>query len=184
MLTRAAARAQRRWASWSNETVVLYKSHRYDPELLQVCGSHLVLLSHSGCLEATVLSAVSAGFLPLERDRVVSFLQGMFHELFLWRQHAAVDLSSEALRAQPLHSAALVHHAVAAALGVPYAAVDLGRPGVRDELAAESNPQHPHAQTSAATRTQLRSVMHHAKKALAYDTRIIGWKWLCADAGA
>ena len=101
---------------------MLYKSHKYDPELLQLCDSFLVLLSHSGCLERTVLSALAAGFMkpPPTVESVVRFLQGMFNELFLWRQHATVDLSSEELKEAPLHSAALVHHALAAAPGVPF----------------------------------------------------------------
>ena len=158
---------------------MLYKSHRYDTELLQLCDSFLVLLSHSGCLETTVLSALAAGFLksPPTVDAVVSFLQGMFHELFLWRQHASVDLSSEDLKAAPLHSAALVHHALAAALGEPYKPLHDAK--LKKEVSKESNPSIPHREASAATKNALREVMHAAKDRLAYDKRIIGWRWLC-----
>jgi hypothetical protein len=157
---------------------VLYKSHQYDPQLLNLCASSLVLLSHSGCIEATVQSAVNARFVSPAENSVVAFLQGMFHELFLWRQHAAVDISSSELKAQPLHSAARVHHAVAAALDVPYQSVDFA--GVRGELTRESNPSIPHAEASGEeTRAKLRAVMQAAKRRLEYDTRVIGWTWMC-----
>ena len=160
---------------------MLYKSHKYDPELLQLCNSFLVLLSHSGCLERTVLSALAAGFMPSPPtvDSVVRFLQGMFNELFLWRQHAAVDLSSEELKAAPLHSAALVHHALAAALNVPYTPLHDAK--LKKEVSKESNPSIPgsSAKASSATKSALREMMHAAKDRLAYDKRIIGWKWLC-----
>jgi hypothetical protein len=173
---------QARWASWTNETIVLYKSHKYDPELLQLCDSFLVLLSHSGCLERTVLSALAAGFLPSPptTESVTSFLQGMYLELFQWRQHAAVDLSSEDLKAQPMHSAALVHHALAAALSVPYKPLHDAK--FRKEVSKESNPSIPHREATPAVQSTLRDVMHAAKKRLAYDQRIIGWKWLCSAA--
>ena len=157
--------------------MVLYKSHRYDPELLNLCSSFLVLLSHSGCLEATALSALNAGFITLDEDHLVRFLQGMFHELFLWRQHATVDLSSEELKSQPLHSAALVHHAIGTALGVEYR--PLNAVSIRGEVSAESNPSIPHRTADEATKAALRELMHKAKERLAYDTRVIGWKWLC-----
>ena len=158
---------------------MLYKSHKYDAELLELCDSSLVLLSHSGCLEHTVLSALAAGFLPKPPtvERVTSFLQGMFHELFQWRQHAAVDLSSEDLKAQPMHSAALVHHALTASLGVPYAPLHDAK--FKKEVGKESNPSIPHREASPEDQAVLRDVMHAAKDRLAYDKRIIGWKWLC-----
>ena len=180
-MTCPSAALQARLASWTNETIVLYKSHKYDPELLQLCDSFLVLLSHSGCLERTVLSALAAGFMPSPPtvDSVVRFLQGMFNELFLWRQHAAVDLSSEELKAAPLHSAALVHHALAAALSVPYTPLHDAK--LKKEVSKESNPSIPgsSAKASSATKSALREMMHAAKDRLAYDKRIIGWKWLC-----
>ena len=171
--------SQARWAAWTNETIVLYKSHKYDPELLQLCDSFLVLLSHSGCLERTVLSALAAGFMksPPTVDAVVRFLQGMFNELFLWRQHASVDLSSEELKAAPLHSAALVHHALSAALDVPFRPLRDAK--LQKEVGKESNPSIPHREASDATKSTLRAVMHAAKDRLSYDKRIIGWKWLC-----
>lgn len=160
---------------------MLYKSHRYDPELLQLCDSFVVLLSHSGCLEGTVLSAIAAGFIPSPptTERVTSFLQGMFHELFLWRQHAALDLSSEDLIAQPLHCAALVHHALASALRLPFKPLKADTQKLHKEVTAESNPSIPHREASPEAQGQLRGVMHAAKERLAYDTRVIGWKWLC-----
>ena len=129
-------------ARWTNETIVLYKSHRYETDLLEMCESFLVLLTHSGCIETTVLSAVNAGFLQLSEAAVVSFLQDMFQQLFLWRQHAARDLSSTDLKAQPLHAAALVHHALGTALGAPY--VNPNKFTMQTEVARESNPTIPH----------------------------------------
>ena len=159
---------------------MLYKSHKYDPELLELCDSFLVLLSHSGCLERTVLSALAAGFLqsPPTADTVTRFLQGMFNELFLWRQHAAVDLSSEDLKAQPMHSAALVHHALAAALRVPFKQLRDAR--LKQEVSKESNPKIPHREATPEAKSTLRAAMHAAKERLAYDKRIIGWQWLCS----
>ena len=164
-------------ASWTNRTIVLYKSHRYESDLLELCDSFLVLLSHSGCIEATVLSAINAGFVAPNEAHVVSFLQGMFHELFLWRQHASVDLSSEELKSQPLHAAALVHHALGAALGVPYRTINAV--ALNTEVARESNPSIPHREASQSTKAQLRQLMHVAKDKLAYDKRVVGWQWLC-----
>ncbi len=166
---------QRRWAEFTEETVVLYKSHRYDPELLNLCRETLVLLSHAGSLEATVLSAVNARFMTLEQDMVVSFLQGMFHELFLWRQHASLDLSSEQLKKSPLHSAALVHHMLGAALGMPYKDFDFSK--LAKEISRESNPNIPHKKADDETTRRLRQMMLVAKERLAYDKRVIGWKW-------
>lgn len=169
--------AQAKRARWTNETIVLYKSHRFESDLLELCASFVVLLTHSGCIEATVLSAVNAGFLELSEANVVSFLQGMFHELFLWRHHAALDVGSTDLRAQPLHSAALVHHALGVALGAPYSSPN--SPALQTEVARESNPNIPHREASAETKALLRKLMHAAKLKLAYDKRVVGWQWLC-----
>jgi hypothetical protein len=165
------------WDSWTNETVVLYKSHAFDAELLSLCASTLVLLSHASCVESTILSAHTAGFMELSEKSVLSFLQFMFHELFTWRAHAALDVSSEVLRAAPLSSAAAVYNTIAAALLAPYVPFDFRT--VADDIGQESNPSHPHGEASEEARTALREMMPALRAALAYDTRLVGWTWAC-----
>ena len=55
-------------AGWTEHTIVLYKSHEFDAELLSLCSQALVVLTHSSFLESTARSAVLANFIPLDQD--------------------------------------------------------------------------------------------------------------------
>jgi len=162
----------------------LTQSHEYDKELLNLCARSVVLLTHAGCIETAVRSAVAARFIAANRDAIIGHLDIMLRDYSAWKRHATLDLPSDALRGVAgLHAAALVHHTIAAVLQVPYVVHDFS--SERDRLAAESNPDIPrsgggHVNAVTAEDALVREVLSGAaQQHFKDDERLIGWTWTC-----
>ena len=140
-------------ASWTRDTVVLYKSHEYKPELLNLCSRSVVLMTHASCIERAVRSVVAARFIEADRDAVFGHLRIAFDDMFAWRQHAALDQGLDELLADPVGALAAVYHVLASKLGVPYRTAgppDLSR--YDEELRKEGNTEIPHKPLDARTK--------------------------------
>ena len=165
-------------ATWTRDTVVLYKSHEYKPEMLTLCDRSLVLLTHASCVERAVRSVVAAHFIEADRDAVLGHLRLAFDDLFAWKQHAALDQGLDDLISDPVRSLASVYHILASKLGVPYTkAPDFSR--FAEELRAEGNVVIPHHSLDAETKRKLRTYVLEAKNELGGEQRLTGVKWLC-----
>ena len=165
-------------ATWTRDTVVLYKSHEYKPEMLTLCDRAVVLLTHASCVERTVRSVVAAHFIEADRDAVLGHLRLAFNDLFAWKQHAALDQGLDDLVTDPVRSLASVYHILASKLGVPYTkAPDFSR--YADELREEGNVVIPHHSLDAETKRKLRAYVVEAKNEMGGEQRLTGVKWLC-----
>ena len=165
-------------ATWTRDTVVLYKSHEYRPELLTLCDKALVLLTHASCVERTVRSVVAAKFITADRDAVVGHLHIAFDDLYSWKQHAALDQGLDDLISDPVRALASVYHILASKLGVPYTkAPDFSRYAA--ELHEEGNAAIPHHSLDDATKKKLRAYVLEAQAEMANETRLSGVTWLC-----
>ena len=165
-------------ATWTRDTVVLYKSHEYRPEMLTLCDRAVVLLTHASCVERTVRSVVAAHFIEANRDAVVGHLHIAFDDLFSWRQHASLDQGLDDLMDDPVRALASVYHVLASKLGVPYkSAPDFSR--YEEELRQEGNSAIPHHSLDAETKLQLRGYVLEAKAEMGDEPRLTGVQWLC-----
>ena len=175
---RRSTRPQKKMAEWTRETVVLYKSHEYKPELLTLCDKAVVLLTHASCVERTVRSVVAAKFIEPNRDAVIGHLHIAFDDLFAWKQHASLDQGLDDLLSDPVRALASVYHILASKLGVPYTkAPDFSRYAA--ELREEGNTVIPHHTLDDETKRKLRAYVIEAKAEMAGETRLTGVQWLC-----
>lgn len=168
------------WASYTPDDVVLYKSHEYNSTLLTLCAKSLVLLSHPGCIERVLRSVVAAKFIPPDEGWVTGHLDIVLHDFERWSRHATVDISNEALKASPLHTAAIVHHAVAMALNRPYAVRDFSQDA--KALTDQSNKEIPHRENSAEVNRRIREMVQEGsavRKHFEGDERLLTWDWSC-----
>lgn len=165
-------------ATWTRETIVMYKSHEYKPSLLTLCDRAIVLLTHASCVERAVRSVVAAHFIEADRDAVVGHLRLAFDDLFAWRQHASLDQGLDELMNTPIRALASVYHILASRLGVPYVkAPDFAH--FEAELRQEGNSAIPHHALDDATKRRLRSYVLEAKAAMSSEARMTGVTWLC-----
>ena len=170
--------AQEKMATWTRDTVVLYKSHEYRPEMLTLCDRAVVLLTHASCVERTVRSVVAAHFIEADRDAVLGHLRLAFDDLFAWKQHAALDQGLDDLVTDPVRSLASVYHILASKMGIPYTkAPDFSR--YADELQEEGNVVIPHHSLDDQTKRKLRAYVLEAKNEMGGEQRLTGVKWLC-----
>ena len=168
------------WASYTSDDVVLYKSHEYNSTILTLCAKSLVLLSHPGCIETVLRSVVAAKFIQLDEGWVKGHLEIVLHDYERWARHAMVDLSNEELKKSPLHTAAIVHHAVALALDRPYSARDFSQDV--EALTEQSNKNIPHRENSPETNQRIREMLREGgavRKHFEGDERLLGWEWTC-----
>ena len=165
-------------ATWTRDTVVIYKSHEYKPDLLTLCDRAVVLLTHASCVERTVRSVVAARFIEPDRDAVLGHLRIAFDDLFGWKQHAALDQGLDDLMGDPVRSLASVYHILASKLSIQYTkAPDFSR--YADELREEGNVAIPHRKLDSETKRRLRAYVLEAKRELGDEQRLTRVRWLC-----
>ena len=150
---------------------------------MNLCAHSLVLLSHPGCIETVLRSVIAAKFIPLDTDAVIGHLDIVLSHFTRWKRHGTLDLSSENLKHAPLHSAALVHHALAIALDVPYKPRDFSVEA--KAVTEESNKEIPHRTNSAEVNQRIHDMLQPDGPVQAHfrdDERLIGWTWTCENA--
>eukprot|EP00622_Pseudochattonella_farcimen_P002039 FR736891.1.p1 GENE.FR736891.1~~FR736891.1.p1 ORF type:complete len:238 (+),score=16.50 FR736891.1:350-1063(+) len=79
------------WEKLTEDSVLLYKSHEYNPVIPSKCKRQIIFTSHR-CLEDQLGSFVAAFKVANTTDNILNVLHSSAYHYDMWRKHNALDL--------------------------------------------------------------------------------------------
>eukprot|EP00622_Pseudochattonella_farcimen_P005264 FR740840.1.p1 GENE.FR740840.1~~FR740840.1.p1 ORF type:complete len:205 (-),score=19.33 FR740840.1:146-760(-) len=85
------------WEKLTEDSVLLYKSHEYNPVIPWKCKRQIIFTSHR-CLEDQLGSFVAAFKVATTTDNILNFLHSSAYHYDMWRKHNALDIDYDLAR--------------------------------------------------------------------------------------
>ena len=138
-----------------NDTIFVYKSHEYAPELITKCPRVAIITSHR-CLENEAASIWDAGWIPMRNNEAMAnFLAQSLRAYESWKTHGPLDVDYATFKAHPDALYGILDSYISYALDISLTA------SIRLDINKEANPQIPHvdSDTKNFDATQLRQIL-------------------------
>ena len=164
-------------ATWSNNTIVIYKSHEFDHGLLTVCKDVIVLTTLHGCIEQLVASLVSVNFAALDTHALLWNLDLSLREHAQWREVASLVQTVAEPGNDPLHNFATVYHTLSLSLGIPYKHRNFSH--LLQNIHQHTDSEKIKRVLNSEMKKRIRNVVHKLHARLHRDQRLEGTQWFC-----